>query len=794
MKFTLSWLKKFLDTDATAEQIIDALTNLGLEVEEVVNQADIYKPFVIAEIISTIPHPEADKLRICQVNNGKELLQIVCGAPNARAGIKVVLAPVGAEIPANGLKIKESKIRNVSSCGMLCSGSELLLSEDSDGIIELDDNYIVGQSFALAHGLDEIYIEISVTPNRGDCLGVYGIARDLAASGIGRLKPLSLDGKKGSFKSPITVEIKNPNCHRFIARYFKGSQNKASPDWLQKTLKSIGLKPISALVDITNYFTFAFGRPLHVFDADLIGNISIRDSLKGENFTALNDKEYSLENGELVLADHSKIIGLAGIIGEKTTGVSLNSKNILLEIGLFDADTIAKNARIHQIDTDAKFRFERQVDPEFMQIALDLATQMIVEICGGEFSEPVLVDNFDKKPTHIDFPLSELKKRIGISYDKERVKDILIALGFAVKDNGDHLGLVVPSWRNDITEKEDVVEEIARIDGYNNIPAIAFSSLNQMVPMLNLKQRNIYRIQRFAASLGLDEVLTWSFMNSKKAALFGDLKDELYLKNPISSELDYMRATILPNLLEAAVKNQNRAINNIGFFELASVFQGIEPEEQILTLTGLRTGMNNERNIYGDCRAVDVFDSKADALKILAEMGFDCTKVQYLTNDLPRYYHPGRAAALALGKNILGFFGELHPNIIKSYDLHSNAVGFEIFLNNVPLAKPKYGRKGNLQTSDYQMVERDFAFIMNQDILIDSIVRTVLQIDKKLIKNVNIFDIYAGKGIAQGEKSVAFSVEIQALDHTLSELEIEQLCQKIIDNVTQITKGTLRSA
>jgi phenylalanyl-tRNA synthetase beta chain len=793
MKFTLSWLKKFLETDATTQQIIDGLNNLGLEVEEVVDQGSVYEAFMIAEIISVMPHPEASKLQVCQVNNGKEILQIVCGAPNARAGIKVVLAPIGADIPANGMKIKASKIRNISSFGMLCSGKELNLSEESDGIIELSENFIVGESFAKAQGLEEVIIEISITPNRGDCLGVYGIARDLAAAGFGSLKPLKLAHLKGDFSSPLGLEVNSTYCQKYIGRYFKNIKNTASPKWLQDLLKSIGQNPISSLVDITNYFTFAFGRPLHVFDADLVTKLVVREALDGEEFIALNDKSYKLNQGELVIADDSKILALAGIIGEKSSGVSVSTKNILLEIGLFDADSIVRTARVHQIDTDAKYRFERKVDPEFMEVALDLATEMIIEICGGEFSYPVIVDNLAYKPNEIKFPLSELKKRIGIAYDRVKVCKILTDLGFKVQDLGEVLHLSVPSWRSDISAKEDIVEEIARIDGYHNIQAIALPERCGMESMLDSKQQNIYRLQRFAASLGLDEVVNWSFVSSDKAALFADLKDELYLKNPISQELDYMRPSILTSLLEVAVKNQNRGLRDLGLFEMASVFYGIKANEQPLTLSGLRVGLNEERNIYSKPRMVDSFDCKADALKILSEMGVDYTKLQYVTDNLPKYYHPGRSSALALGKNILAFFGELHPNLVKYYGLDSNAVGFEVFLDNIPTARSKYGRKGGIQYSDYQMVERDFAFIMKQDITIDQVIKAVAQLDKQLIKTVNIFDIYSGKNIEEGKKSVAFTVAFQANDRTLSDVEIEQLSQKIIDKVASITQGVLRS-
>ncbi len=791
MKFTLSWLKKFLNTDASIEEITNQLTKNGLEVEEVINQYDMYKDFIVAEIISTSPHPEADKLRICQVNNGKETLQIVCGAPNARAGIKVVLAPIGTEIPSNRLKIKESKIRNVLSCGMMCSSKELDLGDEHDGIIELNENYVVGSSFASSYGLNEVFIEISITPNRGDCLGVYGIARDLAASGIGTLKPLEFNKQQGGFTSPIKVELNSSHCSKYIGRYFKDIKNSPSPKWLQDCLHSIGVNPISALVDITNYFTFCFGRPLHVFDADLISKINVRDALDGEQFEALNNKTYTLKGGELVMADDDHIIALGGIIGGASSGVSLESKNIFLEIGLFDADSVAKTSRMHYIDSDAKFRFERKIDPEFMEAALDMASQMIIDLCGGTLSTPIIIDNYNYTSRNIEFPLNELEKQIGISYDKSHVKNILLSLGFKIEDKGEMLNLKVPSWRPDIIAKEDIIEEIARIDGYDNIPSIPLP--NKETNVLDAKQRSLYRISRFAASLGLNELVTWSFMNAAKASNFSNLKDELHLKNPISSELDYMRPSILPNLLEAAEKNQNRGINDLKLFELGSTFQGVKPHQQILTITGLRTGMNHIRNLYGDSRAVDAMDAKSDIFAIINELGLNPNNLRYITDDLPKYYHPGRSAKLALGKTIVGNFGELHPKIIKSYGLHGNAVGFELFLDNIPLPKAKFGRKGSLQTSDFQMVERDFAFIVDQDVLCETIIKAISQSDKKLIKNINIFDIYSGKGIENNKKSIAFSVSIQAMDHTLHEQEIEQLCKKITNSVIKLTGGELRS-
>lgn len=787
MKFTFSWLKDFLDTNCSIEQIIETLNKIGHEVEEVINQADIYKPFIVAEIISSIPHPQADKLRICQVNDSSKILQIVCGAPNARAGIKVVLAPVGAIIPASGIIIKQAKIREQESCGMLCSGAELLIDNEADGIIELPENYIVGSSFAENYGLNEVLIDLSITPNRGDCLGIYGIARELAAAGLGTLKKLDYQTIKGEFESPIKVNIENKQvCLRYYGRYFKINNNGASPLWLQNRLKSIGEKSISTLVDITNYFTYSFARPLHVFDADKIeGNLVIRDS-RDETITALNEKEYRL-NGELVIADDKKPVAIAGIIGSTNSAVDLQSKNIFLEMGLFDAIAVAKVARSHQIETDAKFRFERKIDSEFMDAALQLATEMILDLCGGTTSYPVIANHFDFKPAKLNFALTECKKKVGIEYPKPKVLEILNSLGFIVEDKGDILRLTAPSWRHDIAIEEDIVEEIARIEGYDKIEAIRLPEHDTLAVMLKDSQAALYRLQRFPASLGLNETMTWSFMHSKEAAFFSEIQDNLYIKSPISSELDYMRPSILPNLLDAAKRNLYRTVQSVQLYEIGPIFKALD--QQLNSLSGLRSGFNHNRNIYGDHRPVDFFDCKADVLAILAELG--CSSAQITSANIPGYYHPGRAASVSLGKNILGYFGELHPNIVKYYDLN-HVVGFELFLDNFPASKSKYGRKGALQTSDYPMVSRDFAFIFKQDITIETIIKLVMYVDKKLIKSVEIFDIYAGKGIEMDEKSIAFSVTLQAADHTLSEQEIEDVSLKIITAIEQNTKAVLR--
>lgn len=795
MKLTISWLKDFLDTDKSIEEIIEGLTKIGLEVEEVVNQLETYKNFIIAEVIDAIKHPEADKLRVCKVDTGKEILQIVCGAPNARKGIKVVLAPIGTEIPSNKLIIKESKIRNQLSQGMLCSASELDLGADSEGIIELPENFEIGKSFANAYGLDEVLIELSITPNRGDCLGIYGIARDLAAAGYGTLKPLDIKIVSGSFKSPIQVDLKNPNaCPKFIGRYFKNVKNGDSPEWLKKKLKSIGEKSISTLVDITNYFTYSFNRPLHVFDADLIeGDLIVKKAVQGDELLALNDKTYKFSGDELCIYDNNKPLAIAGVIGGKDSGVLNSSKNIFLEIGYFLQDEIVIASRYHHIDTDSKRRFERGVDPEFMQSALNLASEMILSLCGGEPSESVTVDNLNYTKRKIYFPLVTLKKKLGIEYRKEKVIKILTGLGYIIEDKEEGLNLEIPSWRHDISTKENIVEEIARIDGYENVSPEALPIKEQgFKVLLDEKQRRFYNLSRFAANLGLYETYTCSFMHSKNAALFADLKEELYLKNPISSELNYMRPSMLPNFLDAVKKNSNRGITNIALFELALIYEGLAAYQQKPCISGIRSGNTMIKNIYKEQRKVDFFDAKADTLAILEELGFDSNKAQLKTDNLPKYFHPGRAACVTLGKNILGFFGQIHPKILQEYDINEEVVGFEIFLDNIPLPRTKLGRKGAIELSDYQATSRDFAFIVDENITACQMSRTILQVDKNLIKDLNFFDVYQGDKIEKGKKSIAFSILIQALNRTLSEKELEELSQKIITSMVNNCGAALR--
>ncbi|MDA0782042.1 MAG: phenylalanine--tRNA ligase subunit beta [Rickettsiales bacterium] len=792
MKFTLNWLKEYLKTDASLEEIVEKLTAIGLEVEEVTDKSKELADFKIAQILEAKPHPDADKLQICKVNSGDEELQIVCGAANARAGINVVLAPVGSVIPTNGMKIKASKIRGVESNGMLCSAAELGLGDDRSGIIEMPaSNDNIARKYADVVGLSDPVIEIAITPNRGDCLGVYGIARDLAAAGLGELKQLQIDTIKGDFKSKIKIVIDNEiECPMFVGRYFSGVKNGESPDWLKNRLAAIGLRPISALVDITNYIAFEFGRPLHVYDARKIkGNLHVRYAAEGEKIVALDDKEYFLDSEMTVVADSDdeKVQAIAGVIGGAESGCDENTTEVFLEVALFNPVSVASTGRKLDIITDSRYRFERTVDPAFVKKAVEIATKMIIDICGGEASEPVVAGEEPKWQRELMFDLDYTRKRSGIFFDGETCFDILRSLGFGVNMN--HIS--IPSWRSDIEGKADIVEEIVRIYGYDKIPTLALPNENKgFAAVLNPSQRRVSDVRRTLAARGLTEAITWSFMKSAKAKLFGADSDELKLLNPISSDLDVMRPSILPNLLDAVARNNDRGHENLSFFEIGLIFENTTPKGQRQVASAVRSGRTSEKDTYGTSRDVDVFDAKADCLAALETAGVPVDNLR-ITTDAASYYHPGRSGVLRLGKAILGVFGEIHPKILKVLDVKVPAVGFEIFFDNLPDVKNKGKSRTKLEVSEYQSSSRDFAFLIDADIAVGDILQSVRRCDKTLIREVSLFDVYQGKGVAENKKSIAFSVKIQAADHTLTEDEIGAISKKVIDAVSQ-AGGELR--
>ncbi len=790
MKFTLNWLKEYLETTASLDEITAKLTTLGLEVESVTDLSKNLKEFRIAQILEAVPHPNADKLRVCKVNTGSEQLQIVCGAANARAGINVVLAPVGSIIPTNGLQIRASQIRGVESNGMLCSAEELGLESDSDGIIEMPaSNDNLAKNFAEFAGLSDPIIEIAITPNRGDCLGVYGIARDLAASGLGKLKSLPEVKIAGKFESPVNVKIADEAaCPMFVGRYFKNVKNTASPEWLQNRLKAVGLKPISALVDITNYISFEFGRPLHVYDAKkLSGNLTARFAKDGEKITALNDIEYSLKNSMLVIADDKSPQALAGVIGGKDSGCADSTTDVFLEVALFNPFEVTKTGRTLEIITDSRYRFERNVDPAFVLKGAEIASKMILDLCGGEASNLVVAGKEPSTQKTIEFDFRKLSSLGGVDLSEDAARKILTSLGFTITGKK----ISTPSWRPDIEGEADLVEEILRINGYDKIPTHSLpESTNNFESVLTQKQNRVFKIRRLLTARGLSEAITWSFMSSKTAKLFGSIKENLRLKNPISSDLDVMRPSILPNLIDAVKRNSDRGFSDLALFESGLIFENTTADGQLPVVAGIRSGKFVPKNIYGTMRNVDLFDAKADCLEALAIAGAPVSNLK-ITTDAPSYYHPGRSGVLRLGKATLGIFGEIHPKILKEMDVKLPVSGFEIFINNIPQSKKKSSAKPKMEISEYQASTRDFAFIVDKNLQAEEIIQAVKNVDKILIKEANIFDIYQGKGIDEGKKSLAFSIIIQAKDKTLTDVELEEISKKVIDSVQKLG-GVLR--
>lgn len=797
MKFTLSWLKDHLDTDASLDSISKALTSGGLEVEGISDRSAELAPFTVAKILHAEKHPEADKLRVCKVlsNNGE--LQIVCGAPNARAGIHVALAQQGAVIPGNGMVIKKSKIRGVESNGMLCSADELALGGDSDGIIELPLTSQVGQPVAEVLGLNDPVIEIAITPNRADCLGVRGVARDLAAAGIGTLKPLAAPDFKGAFPSPVSVSIADDACLQFVGATVKGVTNGASPEWLKNRLAAIGQRSISALVDITNYMTFDLGRPLHVYDAKkLQGNLTVRKSKAGEAFKALNAVEYILPEGLCVIADNAGAQALGGVIGGSDTGCDEHTTEVFLEVALFAPVAVAKAGRAMQIDSDARYRFERGVDVAFLEEGAKHALALIAKLCGGEASTLTGAGTVPSWKRGIALKPERIESLGGVHVDNGKVLAILTQLGFACEAQADGWNVTPPSWRADVEGEADLIEEILRIHGYDNIPATPLPKLPLISkPALNASQKRVHLAKRLLAERGMLEICSWSFLPEAQAKLFGGGDAKLKLLNPINAELDMMRPCLLPNLLEAAKKNAFRGFKTNSLFEVGLQFTDITPEGQRMVAASIHSGTVIESAYKNglftqSSRAVDVFEAKADALALLSALGLQKCDI---TNAAPAWYHPGRSGALTLGgKIILGYFGELHPGLLPGFDLESPVVGFELFLDAIPLPRAKTKAKPALKTSDFQAVERDFAFIVDAKVTAAEIGKALGLADKQLITGIEIFDVYSGKGLDEGKKSVAVKVTLQAGDRTLTEADITGVSSAIVASAAKAFGGQLR--
>ena len=797
---SLSWLKNHLSTKANLNQIAERLTEIGLEVENIKSSNGNLDNFIICKIIKSQKHPNADKLKLCEVDIGAgNLVKVVCGAQNARDGLFAVYVPPGAIIPKTNMKLKVAKIRGIESFGMLCSGYELEESSDKEGIIELNKKEKnIGDKYFKSSG--EKIMDIAITPNRPDCLGVRGIARDLASSGLGQLKKQSPIKINQKFKQPIKVSIgkeKDQGCAIFGSVYIKNVQNKESPDWLKKKIISLGLKPVSAIVDATNYVMFDLNRPLHAYDADKINKeIIVRNSKKGESFQALDNKKYTLQNNMCAIADKSGVLGLGGILGGARSGTELSTKNILLESAYFYPSSTRKTGKILNIDTDAKYRFDRGIDPNSIQIGLKLGMCMILDMCGGEASKFSIVGKLKDERKTIDLELEKFSKIIGFSITSSEIKKILSSLGCSLKMSGKKIKVLAPSWRPDIKEDVDLIEELARIKGYDKVPLINPEKEN-IKDTLNYKQKLFHFSQRSVASKGFTEAVTWSFTDSKADVLFSELKNEIKLSNPISSDLDVLRSSLYSNLMISAKKNIHRNFEDLMLFEVGPVFKGSKPGEQSTMIGAIKTGKYSRKNWIEKERNFDVFDIKNDALRTLNEIGIDNSKIA-VSNKTKKWYHPGRSGLLSLGSingPELAYFGEIHPSIIKRLDLRTeNVLGFEIFLDNIPKSRKKIREvKPQFFVSDYQKVVRDFAFVIDEKYSSGEIISLVKKIDKELIKTVKIFDVYQGDNIGDGKKSIAFNVMLEPKDKTLSDKDIEQISKKIISTVQETTGATLRS-
>ena len=805
MKFTLAWLKEHLDTEVPLAAIVDKLTMIGLEVESVADRGKVLAPFTIARVISAEQHPNADRLRVCMVDTGAgESVQVVCGAPNARAGMKGVFVPPGAFIPGKNMTLGIGKIRGVESRGMLVSEFELQISDDHEGVIELPADAPVGANYAQWTGLDDPVIEINLTPNRGDCTGVSGIARDLAAADIGKLRDRGIRPVKGEFPCPVAVALDfgmTPSlCPAFALRLVRGVSNGPSPAWLQRRLISIGLRPINALVDITNFITYDRGRPLHVFDtAKVHGNLTVRRAREGESLVALDGKRYSLDPTICVIADEKGVESLAGIMGGEATGCSDTTTDVLIESALWEPVNIAQTGRKLGIQSDARYRFERGVDPAFMLPGLELATSMVLELCGGSASQVTVAGTPDMPQRIIDFPVDELPRLTGLHADPREVERVLGRLGFSVTGGGKSLNVAVPSWRGDVEGKADLVEEIARIIGVERIPPTPFDRGEApRRPVLTPIQLRTRKAKRVLAARGMLEAVAWSFIAKEQAQLFGGGQPELALANPIASDLSDMRPSLIPGLVAAAQNNIDRGFANVALFEVGQVFRGDRPQDQFTAASGVRRGLAKATGIGRHWSAsdgeVDVFDAKADALAVLAAAGAPAQALQVVPGG-PPWFHPGRSGSIQIGpQNVLGHFGELHPRALETLNAEGPLVAFEVILEKIPEPKARATRaRPVLQLSPFQPVERDFAFVVDRAVNAADILRAAQSADRKLITNVTVFDVYEGAGIEPGKKSIAITVTLQPQEKTMTDAEIEAIAARIVAEVGKRTAGVLRA-
>lgn len=806
MKFTLDWLKEHLDTNASPDEIGKALTMIGLEVEGIESQGKALDKFVIAHVVKAEPHPNSDHLNICKVDAGTgELIDVVCGAPNCKTGMKSVFAFPGTYIPGKDFELKAGVvIRGAASNGMLCSAAELELSNDHDGIITLPEDAPIGEKYVDYAGINGVVFDISITPNRGDATGVYGVARDLAAFGLGALKKTDFSPVPSQGKSPIAplpqrFAAGEPKAIRkFAGRYIANVKNGPSPDWLQQRLRAVGLRPINAIVDITNLVSLGWGRPLHAYDADKIdGEIVLRPA-RNEPFDALDNKIYTLDDTMTVIADDAGPLCLGGIMGGIRSGVTDETVNVFMECASWDPDLVAQTGRKTGIVSDARYRLERSVDPALTEPGLELATRLVLELCGGTPLEPAISGEDVFPNTVVEFPLSEVRRLTGLELTAERIEEILGALGFVVEGAGPVRRVKVPSWRPDVTQKADLVEEVMRMVGVDNVPVEPLARLNHVAPRMLTTIQNRRRIARRAlAARGLDEAVTWSFISHEEATRFGGGSADRQLANAIASDMTDMRPSLLPGLLAGARRNANRGFTDVGLFEVGQIFLSDAPEGQHTYASGLRTGTAGPngagRHWSGKAEPVSVWDAKADLAAALDALGVDIEKVQLLAEPAA-WSHPGRGGRVALGPKVtLGWFGELHPALVAELDMTGPVVAFEIDLDAIPEPRRKATRtKPALELSPFQPVSRDFAFVMDRTVSAASILRAARGADKALIADVGIFDVFEGSHVGEGKKSVAIEVTLQPRDKTLTDEEIEKVSAAVVAAVTKSTGGELR--
>ena len=800
MKFTLDWLRRHLDTAADADGIAAALNALGLEVEGVEDRGSELAAFAVGRVLSAEPHPRADRLRVCRVDTGRGEVQVVCGAPNARAGMKGVFAPAGARIPGSGLDLEETEIRGVASRGMLCSERELGLSDEHEGIVELAADAPVGASFAALAGLDDPVFDLAVTPDRADCFGVRGIARDLAAAGLGRLKAIDATPVAGAFESPIGVrldfdETARDACPLFVGRYFRGLKNGPSPEWMRRKLRAVGLRPISALVDITNWVTMDLCRPAHIYDADKVtGDIGARMARAGESFDGLDGKRYEAGPGMTAIADASGMLGLGGLLGGASTGVGDGTVNGFLEIALFDPVRTAATGRELGLVTDARQRFERGVDGAFAIAGMEIATRLVLEICGGAASRPVIAGKVPGERRCLDLRPSRVAGLGGADIAEARCRRILEALGFGVAPAGDdRWSVAVPAWRHDMGCEADLVEEILRVEGFDRIPMVSLPRAAAVAkPVLSLRQRRQGWARRALAARGLEEAVTYSFVKSGHARLFGGAPESLVLVNPISSDLDAMRPSGLVSLLAAVARNQARGLSGFGLFEIGPVYAGLAADDQKTSIAGLRCGLAAGRHWSAPARPVDAFDAKADAMAVLETVGAPVDRLRTSTGG-PGHFHPGRSGTLRLGATVVAAFGDIHPAVVAAMDAEGPVAGFEVLLEDVPEPRRRTTvARSRLELSPYQAVRRDFAFAVDLTVPAETLLHAVAGVERELIVDVQLFDLYRDESLGRDKKSLAVAVTIQPRARTMTDDDLEALAARIVAAVEKRTGGTLR--